>query len=231
MKIIFENFNDLVHGRTESKLTPFGGFSKPDLEDGILNQENIFEDAPWKVVLAGKGNVSLTKAVQIAVDAGGINDHKWVGTLAMPSDAVPNSVINGISDSLSENYDCEAVFPNDITFQGHYKSFCKQILWPTLHYQIPDDPKSKAFEDHSWGHYKLLNQLVADKIVDLYKKENGSSDPNDPNNMIWIHDYHLLLVPKMIREKLPEAKIGLFLHVLVPIIRSISLLCSKERLY
>lgn len=211
-----ENFNDLVHGRTESKLTPFGGFSKPDLEDGILNQDNIFEDAPWKVVLAGKGNVSLTKAVQIAVDAGGINDHKWVGTLAMPSDAVPDSVINGISDSLSENYDCEAVFPNDITFQGHYKSFCKQILWPTLHYQIPDDPKSKAFEDHSWGHYKLLNQLVADKIVDLYKKENGSSDPNDPNNIIWIHDYHLLLVPKMIREKLPEAKIGLFLHVSFP---------------
>lgn len=211
-----ENFNDMICGRSETKLAPFGGFSKPDLEDGIWNQDNIFEDAPWKVVFAGKGNVSLTKAIKIAADAGVIKNRKWVGTIAMPSDAVPDSVIHKISETLSEDYNSEAVFPNDMTFQGHYKSFCKQILWPTLHYQIPDDPKSKAFEDHSWGHYQLLNQLVADKLVEVYKKENGTRDPNDPENMIWIHDYHLLLVPRMVREKLPEVKIGLFLHVSFP---------------
>lgn len=210
------NFNDLLHGRAEATVIPYGGFSNPDLEFDITNQENIFEKAPWQVELSKKGNISLNKAVNIAVEAGIMNSPKWVGTPSMPSDAVPQHVISDIAHELSDNYNCEAVFPNDITFQGHYTSFCKQILWPTFHYQIPDDPKSKAFEDHSWGHYKLLNQLVADKIVEVYKRENAFLDPNDPSNMIWVHDYHLLLVPRMIREKLPEAKIGLFLHISFP---------------
>ena len=74
---------------------------------------------------------------------------------------------------------------------------------------LPDSmiPKSKAFEDHSWGHYVLMNQLIADKIVETY------NDVNDEETTVWIHDYHLLLVPKMVRDKLPNAKIGFFLHV------------------
>ncbi|KAK6464974.1 regulatory subunit of alpha,alpha-trehalose-phosphate synthase [Scheffersomyces coipomensis] len=213
------NYNDLIYGRSEhntTKLAPFGGFSNPDLQHNFFNQDNIFETAPWNIQFADKGNLSLTKAVKLSQEAGVINKTTWVGTLAMPSDAVPESVIANIGKALSDEYNCEAVFPNDITFQGHYKSFCKQILWPTFHYQIPDDPKSKAFEDHSWSHYKVLNQLVADKIVETYKRENESNDPNDPENMIWIHDYHLLLVPLMVREKLPDAKIGLFLHISFP---------------
>ncbi|CUM67023.1 uncharacterized protein PRCAT00004711001 [Priceomyces carsonii] len=210
------DFNNMVHGRSESKLAPFGGFSKPDIEEGLFNHNNIFETAPWNVAFAKKGNISLTKAVRLSVESDVIKSRLWVGTLAMPSDAVPEKVTEKISKRLQDEYSCEPVFPDDFTFQGHYKSFCKHILWPTLHYQIPDDPKSKAFEDHSWGQYWLLNQLVADKIVEVYKKVNGKADPNDPENMIWIHDYHLLLVPKMVREKLPNAKIGFFLHVSFP---------------
>lgn len=210
-----EDFNELSDSRA-AKLAPFGGFSNPDIEGHLYNQESIFETAPWEVIFSNNGNVSLTKAVRTSVKAGVIHKRKWVGTLAMPSDVVPDHVIDDIAASLSEEYNSEVVFPSDIVFQGHYKSFCKQILWPTLHYQIPDDPKSKAFEDHSWGYYKQLNQLVANKIVEVYEKENSDVDPNDPENMIWIHDYHLLLVPQMVREKLPNAKIGLFLHVSFP---------------
>lgn len=210
------NFNEVTLTNNENRLAPYGGFSGPLVEGSLFKKGNIFESAKWDVVFTAKGNVSLRKAVRLAVDSGIIKDRKWVGTIAMPSDDVSKKVIGDIATRLSEDYNSEAVFPNDITFDGHYHSFCKQILWPTLHYQIPDDPKSKAFEDHSWGYYKLLNQLVADKIVDVYKKENGNADPNDPNNMIWIHDYHLLLVPLMVREKLPNAKIGLFLHVSFP---------------
>ena len=53
----------------------------------------------------------------------------------------------------------------------------------------------------------LMNQLIADKIVETY------NDVNDEETTVWIHDYHLLLVPKMVRDKLPNAKIGFFLHV------------------
>ncbi|GEQ72110.1 hypothetical protein JCM33374_g5796 [Metschnikowia sp. JCM 33374] len=174
------------------KLAPYGGFSRNDLEDVVLGHENIFQHAPWKIVRTDRGNGSLFNAVGLAVEKGVINDCKWV------------------------DFNCESVSIDDLTFQGHYKSFCKQILWPTLHYQIPDDPKSKAFEEHSYHFYKQANQLVADKIVESYKKEKNHLDPNNPDNVIWIHDYHLLLVPSMIREKCPEAKIGFFLHVSFP---------------
>lgn len=211
------DFNDISHARSLSTLAPYGGFSKPSLKEGILPHLNVFETAPWKVSKYRKGNGSLTKAVDQGLRDGKIHKRKWVGTIAMPSDAVPENVRDDIYKTLHDEYDSEAVFPNDDIFQGHYKSFCKQILWPSLHYQIPDDPKSKAFEEHSWEQYKALNQLVADKLVETYKRENEGQDPDDPENIIWIHDYHLLLAPKMVRQQLPEAKIGLFLHVSFPL--------------
>lgn len=203
-----QNFHDMVHGK--SRLAPFGGFSRPGVESQFLSEKNIFDVAPWTIAPPDNGNGSLTKAVNVSIDSGIMDKAKWVGIVAMPSDDVSLRVKSEISQKLSADYDCEAVFPDDVTFEGHYKSFCKQILWPTLHYQIPDDPKSKAFEDHSWGHYVLMNQLIADKIVETY------NDVNDEETTVWIHDYHLLLVPKMVRDKLPNAKIGFFLHVSFP---------------
>lgn len=209
-------FNDMVHGRAATKLAPFGGFSNPGIESDLLSCQNIFDTAPWKVTFTDQGNGSLTKAVKLATEQGIIENRKWVGTLSMPSDYVSSKVIDDIAHTLSADYNSDAIFPNDDTFQGHYKSYCKQILWPTLHYQIPDDPKSKAFEAHSWDQYKLLNQMMADKAVEVYLRENGDSSFDDPNNIIWVHDYHLMLVPNMIRKKLPNVKIGFFLHVSFP---------------
>ncbi|OBA21744.1 hypothetical protein METBIDRAFT_78625 [Metschnikowia bicuspidata var. bicuspidata NRRL YB-4993] len=198
------------------KLAPFGGFSRSDLKDVILGNENIFLTAPWTVVKSDRGNGSLFNAINLAVGKEVIDHCKWVGAMALPSDLIPQNVLEDIADHLRENYDCESVLIDDMTFQGHYKSFCKQVLWPTLHYQIPDDPKSKAFEEHSYHFYKLANQLVADRIVETYREEKNHLNPDNPENMIWIHDYHLLLVPAMVREQCPEAKIGFFLHVSFP---------------
>lgn len=212
------------------KLAPYGGFSRPDLEETFLNQTSVFELAPWQVVKTDKGNGSLINAVRLSNEKGIIKNVKWVGTMSLPSDAIPPKVLDDISETLHKEYNCESVVVNDITFQGHYKSFCKQILWPTLHYQIPDDPKSKAFEEHSYHHYKLLNQLIADKLVETYERENNHLAPDDPENMIWVHDYHLLLVPRMIREKLPSAKIGFFLHVSFPSSEVFKCLAQREAL-
>lgn len=217
-------------GRENERLAPYGGFSRPDLEETFLNQTSVFDLAPWQVVKTDKGNGSLINAVHLAHEKGIIKNVKWVGTMSLPSDAIPENVLTEVAETLHLDYNCESVVVNDITFQGHYKSFCKQILWPTLHYQIPDDPKSKAFEEHSYHHYKLLNQIVADKLVETYLRENNHLSPDDPENMIWIHDYHLLLVPGMVREKLPHAKIGFFLHVSFPSSEVFRCLAQREAL-
>ncbi|KAL3954276.1 hypothetical protein ACCO45_012232 [Purpureocillium lilacinum] len=169
--------------------------------------DRVFASASWTVVDADQGNGGLRNAAEAAARDGALSDYTWVGTLGMPTDALEGTQQKqDIEDTLATEHDMLTVFCSDKDFDGHYTHFCKQILWPVFHYQIPDNPKSKAYEDHSWKFYVTVNRRFADKIIANWKRDD----------VIWIHDYHLLLVPRMVREKLPEAKIGFFLHVAFP---------------
>lgn len=171
------------------------------------SHDRIFSKANWSIVNADQGNGGLRNATEAAVREGKLGHHCWVGTLGMPTDALEGTQQKeDIEDKLATEHDMMTVWCSDKDFNGHYVNYCKQILWPVFHYQIPDNPKSKAYEDHSWKYYVKINQAFADTIVKNWKK----------GDVIWVHDYHLLLVPGMIRQRLPEAKIGLFLHVAFP---------------
>lgn len=183
------------------------GFVQPRALYRSDSHDRVFASADWRVVNADQGNGGLRHAAEAAVRDGHLEQLTWVGTLGMPTDALEGTQQKqDIEDRLATEFDALSVFCSDKDFDGHYSHFCKQILWPVFHYQLPDNPKSKAYEDHSYKHYVNVNQAFADKIVKNWKR----------GDVIWIHDYHLLLVPGMIREKLPEAKIGFFLHVAFP---------------
>lgn len=173
----------------------------------MARDEVVFDRANFQIESQTGGNGGLKNAVQRADQEGRMETKVWIGTLGMPTDVLSQAKKNAIEEQLMNDYNSVPVFPNDSTYEGHYTHYCKQILWPTFHYQIPDNPKSKAYEDHSWEYYKELNQLFASKICESYK---------DDNDIIFINDYHLLLVPAMVRQKLPNAKIGFFLHVAFP---------------
>lgn len=171
------------------------------------SHDRVFAQANWRVVSADQGNGGLRNAAEAAAREGKLGEYTWVGTLGMPTDAIDGTQQKqDIEDTLATMHDMLTVFCSDKDFDGHYSHFCKQILWPVFHYQIPDNPKSKAYEDHSWKYYVNVNQAFADKIVKNWKR----------GDVVWVHDYHLLLVPGMVRQKLPEAKIGFFLHVAFP---------------
>ncbi|KAI9734445.1 MAG: hypothetical protein M1818_006834 [Claussenomyces sp. TS43310] len=182
------------------------GIRQPQL-DRTDSHDRVFAEANWSVVPAEQGNGGLRNAVHATVRSGRLDDVTWVGTLGMPTDALEDTnQKQEIEERLATEHDSLTVFCKDSDFDGHYTHYCKQILWPVFHYQIPDNPKSKAFQDHSWVYYVAINQAFADKIVKNWKR----------GDVIWIHDYHLLLVPSMVRKKLPDAKIGFFLHVAFP---------------
>ncbi|KAK7696997.1 Trehalose-6-P synthase/phosphatase complex subunit [Diaporthe eres] len=171
------------------------------------SHDRVFAHADWKVVHADQGNGGLRHAAEAAMREGKLSEVTWVGTLGMPTDALEGTQQKqDIEDRLATEFDSLTVFCCDKDLDGHYSHFCKQILWPVFHYQLPDNPKSKAYEDHSYKHYVNVNRAFADKIIKNWKR----------GDVIWVHDYHLLLVPGMVREKLPEAKIGFFLHVAFP---------------
>lgn len=198
----------LKHNKMKEKAELLGsaGIRQPQFKRSD-SHDRVFAHAEWEVEPAEQGNGGLRNAVQAAVRSGNLEEKIWVGTLGMPTDALKGTrQMQDIEDRLATEYDSLTVFCKDSDFDGHYTHYCKQILWPVFHYQIPDNPKSKAYEDHSWIYYVKVNQAFADKIVKEWKR----------GDVIWIHDYHLLLVPSMIRKKLPDAKIGFFLHVAFP---------------
>ena len=84
----------------------------------------------------------------------------------------------------------------------YYNGFANRVLWPLFHYLIDRVPVDAT----GWDAYRQVNRRFADAIVRQYR----------PGDVIWVHDYQLMLVPAMLRERLPEARIGFFLHIPFP---------------
>ncbi|CCK72125.1 trehalose 6-phosphate synthase/phosphatase complex subunit KNAG_0J00420 [Huiozyma naganishii CBS 8797] len=205
----------------------FGGFSKKNLDLKLkiksanpqAASQELFKKIPWKIVDTIKGNGSLKNAINQALDEETIKESvQWVGTMGLPTDEIPEEVLTEIQHTLTDQYGCHAILPDDFVFDGGYHNFCKQIMWPTFHYQIPDNPNMKAFDTHSWGQYVKLNEMVAQQILAQYKV----------GDTVWIHDYHLMLVPRMVRRELPDARIGFFLHVSFPSSEVFRCLAERE---
>jgi trehalose 6-phosphate synthase/phosphatase len=94
------------------------------------------------------------------------------------------------------------VFISQSTFNKYYNGFSNSTVWPLFHYY----PKLSEISDAFWDGYKRANQQFADQVLQF--AEDG--------DVIWIHDYHLFLLPKLLREKLPNISIGYFQHIPFP---------------
>jgi trehalose 6-phosphate synthase/phosphatase len=83
-----------------------------------------------------------------------------------------------------------------------YEGFSNETLWPLFHYF----PTYSSFIPQQWEAYKSVNQKFADAIVQKANKDD----------VIWIHDYQLMLVPQLVRKAIPEISIGFFQHIPFP---------------
>ncbi|KAI7820144.1 glycosyltransferase family 20-domain-containing protein [Gamsiella multidivaricata] len=168
------------------------------------NPPKVFTDTQWTVEKSYGGNIGLQNAVNSI--EGQLSKRIWIGTLGMATDSLTDRTRGDIKAELALNHSSIPVFVNDQDFEGHYHQFCKQVLWPIFHYVLPDNLRSKGYEDGSWKHYVAVNRAFADTIVENYMQ----------GDTIWVNDYHLMLVPNMVRERLPDASIGFFLHIPFP---------------
>ncbi|CAO3623148.1 unnamed protein product [Cunninghamella blakesleeana] len=108
-----------------------------------------------------------------------------------------------LTNLLYNQHNMVPIFLENDVATGHYEGYCKKVLWPLFHYVMWD---SDVDEREYWDDYVRVNQLFANAIADQYEK----------GDLVWIHDYHLLLVPEMLRSIKPEALIGLFIHLPFP---------------
>jgi trehalose 6-phosphate synthase/phosphatase len=99
-------------------------------------------------------------------------------------------------------YDVEPIFFEKRSYHKFYNGFCNSTIWPLFHYF----PSFVEFDNETFKCYEEINQSFADKIVSLLQ----------PDDTLWIHDYQLMLLPGLIRERKPDATIGFFLHIPFP---------------
>lgn len=198
--------------------------SRPSGTDGAGEEQDtrpiLLSDEHWVVKSAVQGNGGLRNAVDAAVNAGIIHNKVWVGTLGMPTDSLEEHTRSNIFKQLKEEFESLPVFVGDSEFEGHYFHFCRNFLYPAFHYQMLETPRHKEYDDHSWKQYVKLNEVFANTIAAKWQ----------PGDRIWIHDYHLMLLPRMLRERLPKAEIGFFMHTAFPSSEIFRCLTAREAL-
>ena len=146
---------------------------------------------------------------------------RWYG---WPGLEVPGRETAPLTQKLQAEHDAVPVFIADQLAEKYYNGFSSTscialfryecspkpdtILWPLLHYQ----PVPFSFDESAWNAYKEVNRLFAKAIV---------KDVRD-GDLVWVHDFHLMLLPAMLREELREVlphatvTIGWFLHTSFP---------------
>lgn len=155
-------------------------------------------------------NGGLKNAVESVSDR--MKKKLWVGTLGTPTDSFGDELRKDIDHRMHLQKSSLPVWIPDGEFQKCYDEFCHQILWPCLHYAVPDAPKSKLSAlraSESYADYVSVNKRFADAIIENFQE----------GDIIWVNDYHLLLLPTLLRQSPkipPTTPIGFFMHVAFP---------------
>lgn len=123
----------------------------------------------------------------------------WIGSMDAPEEDWKLATESG---TIHADFRLVPIFPEKQVYEDYYNGFSNSTLWPLFHY-FPNlvENKIEYFEA-----YRKVNRLFADAI----------SSYCQPGDIIWVHDYQLMLLPALLRQKMPEATIGFFLHIPFP---------------
>lgn len=87
-------------------------------------------------------------------------------------------------------------------YEDYYEGYSNDAIWPLFHYFT----EFGSFVPEQFEAYRRVNQRFADVICDLA----------EPGDAVWVHDYHLMLLPRMLRDRGLDVRIGFFLHIPFP---------------
>ncbi|MFN7095498.1 MAG: trehalose-6-phosphate synthase, partial [Burkholderiales bacterium] len=125
-------------------------------------------------------------------------EYLWVGWAGVNLSQYSQTDIHNYLHQLN----CFPIEIPDETMEKFYTGFCNKTIWPLFHYLAA----YFSYDEDDWQVYKQINQAFCDTIAAIIK----------PNDIVWIQDYHLLLLPECLRNKAPNIVIGLFLHIPFP---------------
>ena len=135
-------------------------------------------------------------------------DTTWVGWTGHTGEARAPFVVDGIK--------LEPVALSRGEVQLFYEGFCNATIWPLYHDSIIRSEYHRTW----WDSYMTVNRRFAER----------AAARTAPGGVVWIHDYHLQMVPRILRELRPDVRIGFFLHIPFPPIELFLQLPSRRQL-
>jgi trehalose 6-phosphate synthase/phosphatase len=151
----------------------------------------VREETEWKIERTAGG--LATAMDPILKRAGGV----WIGWSGTQEEPPPEAV-----ERLRQEQSCIAVDLPAGLLEKFYEGYANQALWPLFH----SFTSRLQFDSEDWEAYIEANRRFCFAVVHEFR----------PGDRIWVHDYHLMLLPSMLRESLPDAAIGFFLHIPFP---------------
>ncbi|ODV86331.1 glycosyltransferase family 20 protein [[Candida] arabinofermentans NRRL YB-2248] len=191
----------------------------------LPNQVYKSKEGVWEVKPL-RGNSALYASNQFLQESSEWETHliAWTGELFADNETIPHSIPTNaliendplylddsdkvaVTEKIRKSNNSENIHPVWLLRkdQDRWRKYAENVLWPVLHY-MQNQPSDGREETQWWHDYVKFNEAYAAKIIAIYK----------PGDVIWIHDYYLLLLPQILRMELPDASIGHFLHAPFP---------------
>lgn len=154
----------------------------------IVEENNIYK------VIPSPGGLST------GLDSLEMNVEKhWVG---WPGMFLEESDHKSLIDKQLEEQNYTPVYLSPDQIENYYEGYCNSVLWPLCHYF----PSYIRYETNYWETYVQVNQLFCEATLQII----------EPGDIVWVQDYQLMLLPKMIRDVIPDISIGYFHHIPFP---------------
>jgi trehalose 6-phosphate synthase/phosphatase len=145
-----------------------------------------------------------------------IENSIWVGYPGISHEKLTQNEIRYIIENLIGGYGYYPVFIENEDYDLYYNGFCNKTIWPLFHYF----PYITDFDKKLWESYIRVNIKFFDEITKIVEHDD----------IVWVHDYQLMLLPKLIKEKMPWLKVGFFLHIPFPSFELFRLLPWRKEL-
>lgn len=135
----------------------------------------------------------------------------WIGSVRYANAPIPIDEEEAVAAVLAE-MNCYPVFINQQMHHNFFDIFCKQSLWLVMHHiadvygPLNQTEKSVKAQENLWYNYSMVHKLFREKVLEVFQQ----------GYLIWIHGFHLMLLPTFLRRRIPQAKIGYFFHTPFP---------------
>lgn len=140
------------------------------------------------------------------------SEHLWVG---WPGNSVDDPLRERVIKEAQSRFQSYPVFLTEAQMEQFYLGFCNATIWPLFHYFT----SYALYQPPFWQQYKEINQLFADALDAILR----------PDDIVWVHDYHLMLLPRLLKLRHRRISLGFFLHIPFPSFEVFRLLPGQWR--